>query len=129
METLSIDITDEIKRLCREFTNAYNRGDATGLAALYTPTAVLMPAGFETVRGREAIAQFWQGAMDAGIKSIILDTVEVEQLEQTAIELGHYTLLGDAGQPMDQGKYMVVWKRENGDWKLQKDIWNSTPQS
>ncbi|RNI21783.1 YybH family protein [Rufibacter latericius] len=129
MEALSVDITDEIKRLCSKFTDIYNSGDATALAALYTPNAVLMPAGFETAQGREAIAQFWKGAMEAGIKSIILDTIEVENLEQTAIELGHYTLKGEDGQAIDKGKYMVVWKRDNGDWKLQKDIWNSNQRS
>ncbi|WP_205499879.1 YybH family protein [Rufibacter psychrotolerans] len=125
MEALSLDITDEIKNLNQKLTTAFNQGDTAGVASLYTKTAQLLPAGSDTVVGREAIGQFWQNALNGGIKGMTLDTVEVEELEQTAIELGLYTLTGEAGQPLDQGKYMAVWKKENGAWKMQKDIWNS----
>ena len=37
--------------------------------------------------------------------------------------------LGDAeGNVADHGKFMVVWKRVGDEWKLHRDIWNtSTP--
>jgi hypothetical protein len=40
--------------------------------------------------------------------------------------VGKYTLTGDAGKVLDQGKYVVVWKRELGQWKLYRDIWNTS---
>jgi hypothetical protein len=27
---------------------------------------------------------------------------------------------------LDQGKYIVIWKREKGQWKLHRDIFNSS---
>ncbi|WP_210465912.1 YybH family protein [Rufibacter roseolus] len=129
MQTAESTITDEIKTQCREFENAFARGDAAGIASLYTQNGVILPSGSDIVRGKEGIRQFWQGAIDAGIKACRLDTFDVEQVDNTAIEMGYYTLLGDGSQALDRGKYLVVWKKEAGDWKLQKDIWNSNPAS
>jgi ketosteroid isomerase-like protein len=68
--------------------------------------------------------------MDMGIKTIRLETVEAERHGDTAIEIGKYTLSGEAGNVMDRGKYVVILKQEGGQWKLHRDIWNSslTPQ-
>jgi hypothetical protein len=30
------------------------------------------------------------------------------------------------GSILDTGKYIVIWKRENGAWKWHRDIWNSS---
>lgn len=77
-------------------------------------------------KGKQAIEAFWQGVMDMGIKNAKLDIVEVEQHGDTAIEMGQYTLSSADDQVMDTGKYVVIWKHEDGTWKLQRDIWNSS---
>ena len=81
-------------------------------------------AGF--MKGKEAIQAFWQGAMDMGIKSAQMEIDEVEAHGDTAIEVSRYTLRGEGGQALDQGKYIVIWKREAGTWKLHRDIFNSS---
>ncbi|MBC3540117.1 YybH family protein [Rufibacter sediminis] len=128
MEALSTDITDEIKSLNASFVSSFNQGDVGSVANLYTKTALLLPAGSETVKGREAIGQYWQNALEMGVKEMDLHTVEVEQLDLTAIEMGTYTLKAENGRSLDQGKYMAVWKKESDHWKMQKDIWNSNQQ-
>jgi ketosteroid isomerase-like protein len=52
--------------------------------------------------------------------------VEVEGLGDTAIEIGELTLYGAEAQVLDKGKYMVIWKRQDGKWKLHRDIFNSS---
>jgi ketosteroid isomerase-like protein len=69
---------------------------------------------------------FWQALMDMGIKEVKLETVEVEKLDGTAIEVAEYTLLDEGGQALDKGKYIVIWKQEDGQWKLHRDIFNSS---
>jgi ketosteroid isomerase-like protein len=76
--------------------------------------------------GRAAIQDFWQGAMQMGVKTARLESVEAEAQDQTAIETGRYILSGAGGQLLDQGKYLVVWQREDGQWKLHRDIWNTS---
>ena len=126
MLTTATSIRDEIRRANDTFEATFKRGDAAGLAALYTATGTLLPTGMEPIEGPAGIQAFWQGAMNMGLAQLQLHTREVEELTGTAIELGHYALLGPNEQPVDQGKYLVVWKEEHGQWKLHRDIWNSS---
>ncbi|ALW83770.1 DUF4440 domain-containing protein [Hymenobacter sedentarius] len=126
MPTLTTSISDEIRRANATFEANFERGDAAAVAGLYTPNGVLLPTGMEPIEGPAGIQAFWQGAMEMGIKRVKLHTREVEQLTDTAIELGNYTLYGPQDTQLDQGKYVVVWKEQEGQWKLHQDIWNTS---
>jgi uncharacterized protein (TIGR02246 family) len=124
--TMSTGIRDAIAAANVEFVAAFGRGNAAGVAALYTEGGQLLPPNADVMTGKEAIQAFWQGAMDMGIRSAQLEIVEVEDHGDTAIEVSRYTLCGEGGQVLDRGKYIVVWKREGGQWKLHRDIFNSS---
>ena len=109
-----------------KFSADYAKGDAAAVAAHYTATGQAFPPNGEIARGREAIQKVWRGAMDAGVKSVKLVTLEVEAHGDTAHEVGTYVLMGDGGKQLDSGKYVVIWKREGGQWKLHRDIWNTS---
>ena len=126
MPTIATNISDEIRRANASFEANFERSDAAAIAGLYTSNGVLLPTGMEPIEGPIGIQAFWQGAMDMGIKRVKLSTREVEQLTDTAIELGNYTLFGANDQQLDQGKYIVVWKEQMGHWKLHQDIWNTS---
>ena len=126
MITQTTDIHALIRTADDSFESTFGRGDAAGMADLYTDNGMLLPTGSDFVRGKRAIEGFWQGAMDMGIKNAKLDIVEVEQHGDTAIEVGQYTLSSADEQVMDHGKYVVIWKHEDGVWKLHRDIWNSS---
>jgi uncharacterized protein (TIGR02246 family) len=120
------DIRADIMAGNTRFMDAFRRGDAAGLATLYTAGGQVFAPHSEIVAGHDAIRTFWQGAMDAGLTDATLDTVEVERTGETAVEVGRYTLRAKGGQVADAGKYVVVWKREGGGWKLHRDIWNTS---
>lgn len=124
--TTQTDLHAAIRRADDAFESTFARGDAAGMARLYTDEGMLLPTGSGFVRGPAAIQAFWQGAMDMGVEQAKLDIEEVEEHGETAIEVGRYTLSGAGGLVMDQGKYIVIWKREAGTWKLHRDIWNSS---
>ncbi len=107
------------------FSKAYDSGDAKAVAAFYTEEGELFPPNETIVKGRPAIEAFWKAAIDAGVKGVTLKTTEVFALGETVAETGTYTLSGKDGEPADQGKYVVVWKRVEGKWKLHRDCWNS----
>jgi len=107
------------------FVEALARGDAAAVAQLYTPDALLLPPGRDPVEGRPAIAAYWQGAAE-GIGGATLDTVEVGDHGDEAYEVGRYTLADPAGEPIDRGSYIVLWRRVQGAWRLHRDIWNSS---
>ena len=108
------------------FMAAFRAGDAAAVAACYTPNAQLLPAGSDAVVGTEAITGFWRGAMGMGIAEARLETADVESEGDLAVELGRYVLLGADGGTLDYGKYLVVWRRDGGAWKLHRDIWTTS---
>ena len=124
-ETAS-NIREEIRSANQNFEQNFANGDAQGMATLYTSDGSLLPPGAAIQKGANAIAGFWQMVMDMGIKGARLETLEVEQQGETAIEVGQYELSGADGNRMDHGKYIVIWKNQSGQWKLHKDIWNTS---
>lgn len=109
----------------KKWMAALGRGDAAGIAALYTSNAQLLPANGNVVSGQSAIREFWQGAISSGFKAVTLTTVEVEACGSTAYEVGKYTVPGEGGQVLDTGDFVVIWKREKDQWKLHRDIWTT----
>ena len=96
-------------------------GTYAALAALYTTDAQVLPPNGEPITGRAAIQKFWQGVMDSGVKGAKLTTVEAAAAGDMAHEVGTYELSGADGKVLDSGKYIVIWKRDGGQWKLQVD--------
>ncbi len=126
MTTQTLDIRAEIRRADDAFEATFARGDAAALTRLYTEGAMLLPTDSNFIRGRPAIQAFWQSAMEMGVKQVALEIVELEQHDNTAVEVGRYALRDDAGHVLDRGKYVVIWKQQDGEWKLHRDIWNSS---
>jgi len=96
------------------------------VAALYTENGQVLPPNSDFVAGKQAIAMFWQALMDMAIKEVKLEIVEVSGHGDTAIKVSKYALQGEGGQALDKGKYIVIWKQEGGQWKLHRDIFNSS---
>jgi uncharacterized protein (TIGR02246 family) len=120
------DVRAAVEAGNRKFAEAVSRGDAAAVAALYTSQAQLLPAGSDVVTGSAAIAAFWKSVFDSGIKGAALTTVEVESHGDVAHEVGRYELRGADGKALDQGKYIVIWKKEGPTWKLHRDIWTTS---
>lgn len=109
----------------KEIGDSIAKGDAAAVAARYTVDALVMPPNSPALAGRESIQKAWQGFIDSGVKGLELKSTEVVSRCDSADEAGAYKVLGDNGQVLDAGKYIVVWKRVEGAWYLHWDIWNS----
>jgi len=120
------DVHKAIVEANERFMAAFNNGDAAALAALYTEESQVLPPNSDFVRGRQAVQGFWQAVMDMGVKEARLETGEVEAHGDTIVEVSTFTLLGEGGQVLDEGKYIVIWKQDKGRWKLHRDIFNSS---
>ncbi len=119
-------VKDAIAIANEAFMEVFSHGDASGVADLYTAEGQIIPPNSDTISGHDGIQAFWQGAIDMGIKSAHLSTVELDECgSETAVETGTYEL-GDGTNVMDHGKYLVVWKLDGGTWKLHRDIWNTS---
>lgn len=107
---------------------AFARGDATGIGALYTDHAIVMPAGGPIGHGRAAAQEFWKGMIDAGVKNLTSQTLSVEPHGRIAREIGKFTMdLPNQQQQFTrvEGKYLVIWRKVSGKWMLEVDMWNT----
>jgi ketosteroid isomerase-like protein len=50
----------------------------------------------------------------------------VEAHGETATEVGTFSIRDAGGKEVDRGKYVAVWKRVQGQWKMHREIWNSS---
>lgn len=106
------------------FRTAFLAGNAQAVADCYSSNAMVIPAGAPIATGRTAIASYWQGAIDAGVKDVSLETSAVDASGDLAVEDGTAKLTAADGV-VSSSRYVVVWKREGGTWKLHRDIWNT----
>ena len=114
----------EIAAVNRQFEDAARKGDLDRLASLYTSDAIALPPDGPVVKGREAIKQMWgTAAQQMGLKDVRLQTLDFEQAGDTGYEVGEATLAIAAGTAIV--KFIVVWKKTDGQWRLHRDIWNT----
>jgi ketosteroid isomerase-like protein len=105
-------------------------GDMDTYSALLTADAVLMPPSGPAVEGRDAILA-WSRAF---AKSFSFEAYQPADAELViagdwAFRRASFrvTLAPLAGGPkvIDSGKFIILYKRDGGKWKVARDIWNS----
>jgi ketosteroid isomerase-like protein len=111
----------------KALTDGVARRDAGAVARIFTTDAKLMAPGFETVTGRESIQRFWQAGLGSGIvKGIGLTPVDLTgEGEGLWAETGTLTAFDADGKEKDHSRYIIVWKREESEWRIHRDIVNS----
>ena len=117
------NIRQAIEAANERFVEAFSKGDAARLADMYAEGALVLPPNGPMVQGRQGIQELWQSVINTGAK-LTLSTSEVEAQGNVVYELGTYEMIFPDNK-RDAGKYVVVWRRQKGDWKLAVDIWNS----
>jgi uncharacterized protein (TIGR02246 family) len=119
-------VYDEIVAVEQAYMAAFQHGDATGMAKLYSEEAQLLPANRDFVSGRQEIKRFWQGLMQLGIKTVKLETVEVNHSGSQAFEVGRYTIHTADSEMIDYGKYLVVWHQYKTQGFIHRHIWTTS---
>ena len=104
---------------------SFRQGNALGIAAIYAEEGQLLPAYSAAISGRTAIQAFWQGCIDMGIYAMQRTPREVDCLTNTVNEVGTYHFLDRHNHVLDIGKYVLIWKWQQGQWQIQRDIWTS----
>jgi len=129
MDTPSGDAEAVIRKNASAFAAAASSGNVDGMLAFYADDAILLPPNAPMFRGKDAIRQFWSGFASLGAINAQLITDDVLQSGDLAAETGHFdlTITPKGGAPIkDNGKFLVVWKRINGEWRIVRDTFNSS---
>ena len=123
------DDAARIRAGTESWVKSFNAGNASAVAALYADDAVLMPPGAPPARGtaaiKDAIAKEIAGAKKGGVTFSIGTHDEVGISGDMAWHSGVYFVLDKTNKPVDSGKFLEVWERKNGKWRVVRDMWNS----
>jgi uncharacterized protein (TIGR02246 family) len=122
----SSNIRSHLASLGQQFAAAFKARDAAALADFYSADALVLPPNAELVRGRDGARGLWEHVFTLGVSEVRLDILEVDEHGDLAIEVGRATLFAEGGAVVDEGKYVVVWRKDTGAWKMHRDIWNSS---
>ena len=117
-------VKEYIKKEVANFEEEVKKGDSNAMAAHYASDAIVMPPNSEPVKGND-IVNLWGGALRMGVKDLKLNTTDISGGGDLYSETGNYEMFGADNKSLDRGKYVVVWKKDNANWKMFRDIWNS----
>lgn len=115
----------ELMKAAKQVEKFFNNRNPDDLVYIYTATARIYPPNAPCFKGREAIRKYWSDLYHALDFDLRLDTHHLELLGDTAVEEGEFNLRGRDGSKIDTGNYVVIWKKQDGHWRYDRDIWHS----
>jgi len=120
---------EELGQMNRDFAKALVAKDAAAAANLYDEKASLLPPNEPIVTGRENIKKYWQAAIDAGLITASVKTVDAGSDGDLGYEIGTFELKfqGKDGVIItDIGKYTEILKRNSeGKWMSIYGMWSA----
>jgi uncharacterized protein (TIGR02246 family) len=102
------------------FVKAYNAGDAKAVAALFLADGEIVNQARKSVQGQKAVEQVFGRCFQNHPKSKIKVSIESIRLlgPTTAVEDGTSTVTAPSGQVIEQNRYMVVYVKQDGAWRM-----------
>lgn len=108
-----------------KFLEEFKKGDSVALASHYLPDAELLFPNNEPLKG-DGILATWGSMLHMGVTDIKFQTTDLTAGGNLLVETGAFELMGEGGKLIDKGKYVIVWKQTNGEWKIYRDISNTS---
>lgn len=108
-----------------KFTEQFRNQDSVALASHYWPDAEMLFEHSEPIKGKDILAA-WGSMVRMGVKDFTFQTTDIVLSGDLLVETGAYEMRAPDKTLVDRGKYVVVWKQKNGEWKLYRDIGNTS---
>lgn len=127
----NVDVFDitAIKKIIQDNNDAFMKAhitkDTATLNNMFTKDAKAFPPNSEVITGRANIAAVNLEWVNYDIKEAREESTAVYGNEDYVIDEGTYYMSFGADSIVDKGKYMNVWKQEDGKWKMFRNMWNS----
>ena len=122
LETKQPDLSTlekEIELRLREYESHLQNGDSIALGDMYMIDAEIIPS---TV-GRENIIKTFGSMIRDSITGSSFKTTKLWGNEQLLVEDGPGTWYHTNGTSVGSGRYLLVWKKDDGKWKILRDTW------
>lgn len=109
------------------FTKAHVAGDIAAIDAMFTRDARSLPPGAAPSVGVAAIHELTAEYLEAGVHEFREETTDFYGHQDLLVDAGTYVMIYGAERTVEHGKYLNVWTREDGAWKIRTNIWNASP--
>lgn len=119
---------DQIKETSRKFSQFYVDAEYDSLVNIYTIDAKIFPDKTRIIEGKEAIRKRWTLPDGLKVTNHVAIPTEINVNGNFAYDYGYYevaTRRADSSTTSGKGKYVIVWKKVDDEWKIYLDIWNS----
>ena len=119
-----------IRDLDAQWMRAVQAKDTAAITRLYATDGLFMPPNGQALGGRAGAQKGWGNMFAAPGFALSFEPTKVVVAEagDIAYDIGTYTFSMDGARGRrveDKGKYLVVWKKEDGAWKIAADMFNS----
>ncbi|MBE7197979.1 MAG: nuclear transport factor 2 family protein [Parafilimonas terrae] len=130
-----------VREASQRFTSALSSGDAATAASMMADDVFVVPPGRSEMRTKSE-AQNFLGSMTRAVGNLQYTTVDIRPIgDNAAREIGTFSFTmkgrqgggggggrsaggnGGGGQQVT-GKYLIIWDKSGGDWKVAADMWN-----
>lgn len=120
----------KIRQRTQDYTQAFNAKDLQKVLTFYSGETVFMPPNAPTVRGRDAVGDFYKGMYAEGAGDLVMESKDVGGHGTLAYESGTFSLTrkpASGPETRDRGKYMFVWRYYPAQkaWLMDYTIWSS----
>lgn len=117
---------NDIEARNRVFTNAHVIGDSVAMVDIFADDARVLPPNADPVIGRAAIEVLTAAYLTYGITEFREETIEFYGNQDLLIDEGRYVMVYGNDNTREEGKYVNIWRKQRGEWKLYSNIWNSS---
>lgn len=119
-----------IRKLDAEWGRAASSYDLEAVVSMYAPDGSLVWPGSPAVHGTDAIRTAWQEMFQQfqGLQlEFTPERIDFSQASDLAIDFGKVALSFEKSgtRQSEDAKYVVVWKKVNGVWKVLYDCYNA----
>jgi len=121
------DDIDKILTNTKDFSNFVMNSDYDSIGRAYTSDAKIFPNNKEIIKGREAIIKYWTLPEGVQTKYHRVNPEEIKILGNEAYDYGYYegtTLRSIGTESKWKGKYVIIWRKIDQQWKIYLDLWN-----
>ena len=110
------------------YLQAFAKNDVSLFINCYAQDCWIMPPGAPALCGPDAPGDFFKTAYNKlGIRNGKLITIDVYGIgEDVVAEIGFFKLYTVDDVELDDGKFLVLWKRTPDGWKRWRDLFNSS---
>jgi uncharacterized protein (TIGR02246 family) len=107
------------------WADAFHRADYQAIGSLYTEDGTLLQPGGERVKGREAIVNYFtKGYAGKPAATVTFSNFEFYGNDEAVTEVSDATIKRHDGKLEYIGKQTLIFLKQDGVWKLHRDMWN-----